>query len=147
MLALPDISIFAVIPQIHFHGKDMKNLKNMLGVECLPTRYGGKIDIPEGTGVILADLLQLYQKDFESEFFAAPASTNELKLNFFCSSLLPSLSVANTYGYTGNIWSHARDESVIFRDKSKVLVKQRDKLWKFYSDALAPNINLDNFRT
>jgi len=51
--------------RIIFHGKDLKNLRQQLGVECLPSRYGGQIDIPEGTGTALANLFQLYSKEFE----------------------------------------------------------------------------------
>lgn len=45
----------------------MTALKNHFGVECLPVEYGGKICIPEGTGVALAQLFQLYTKEFESK--------------------------------------------------------------------------------
>lgn len=51
--------------RIYFHGKDYKLLRSQVGDECLPTRYGGKVIIPEGTGVQLANLFQLYSKDFE----------------------------------------------------------------------------------
>lgn len=56
------------LPQIYFHGKDHKLLRSQVGDECLPTRYGGKVIIPEGTGIQLANLFQLYSKDFESKF-------------------------------------------------------------------------------
>lgn len=52
--------------QIFFHGKDYKNLRAEVGDQCVPKRYNGNIDIPEGIGSGLADLFQVYSKDFES---------------------------------------------------------------------------------
>lgn len=54
-------------PQIHFHGKDKKSLLRHFDVDCLPTFYGGNVEIPEGTGVALGDLFRLYTKEFESK--------------------------------------------------------------------------------
>lgn len=60
------IDIFFFQFQIHFHGKDMSSLHRHFDVDCLPSNYGGKVDIPEGTGVALGDLFRLYSKEFES---------------------------------------------------------------------------------
>ncbi|XP_055298216.1 alpha-tocopherol transfer protein [Sitodiplosis mosellana] len=51
--------------RIHFHGRDMSSLHRHFDVECLPSMYGGKVDIPDGTGVALGDLFRLYSKEFE----------------------------------------------------------------------------------
>lgn len=53
--------------QIIFHGKNLTTLQNFFGVDCLPVEYGGKISIPEGTGIAMANLFQLYTKEFESK--------------------------------------------------------------------------------
>lgn len=53
--------------QIHFHGKDMTSLHRHFDEKCLPSYYGGKVEIPDGTGVALGDLFRLYSKEFESE--------------------------------------------------------------------------------
>lgn len=53
--------------QIFFHGKDFKLLREQVGDQCVPKRYGGTVEIPEGTGTALADLFQVYTKDFESK--------------------------------------------------------------------------------
>lgn len=45
----------------------MKMLHNHFGTECIPVHYGGKIQIPTGTGVALGNLFQLYAKEFESK--------------------------------------------------------------------------------
>lgn len=47
----------------------MTSLHRHFSVECLPTIYGGKVEIPEGTGVALGDLFRLYSKEFESKIF------------------------------------------------------------------------------
>lgn len=47
----------------------MTSLHRHFSVECLPTIYGGKVEIPEGTGVALGDLFRLYSKEFESKNF------------------------------------------------------------------------------
>lgn len=46
----------------------MSSLHSHFDVECLPTTYGGKVEIPEGTGVALGDLFRLYTKEFESTY-------------------------------------------------------------------------------
>lgn len=46
----------------------MSSLHSHFDVECLPTTYGGKVEIPEGTGVALGDLFRLYSKEFESTY-------------------------------------------------------------------------------
>lgn len=52
--------------QIIFHGKDLKSLHKFFGTECLPTSYGGQIEIPDGVGAALSDLFRLYGKEFDS---------------------------------------------------------------------------------
>lgn len=79
----------------------MTELQKFFGVECLPVEYGGKITIPQGTGVALANLFQLYGKEFESkdqiaEYQESGASPPYLPLFIhFCSPI----SVANSFGY------------------------------------------------
>lgn len=53
--------------QIHFHGKDKKNLHEYYGTHALPKQYGGEIELPEGTGDALAELFKMYKKEFESK--------------------------------------------------------------------------------
>lgn len=47
----------------------MASLHRHFSPDCLPTFYGGKVNIPEGTGSALGDLFRLYQKEFESKQF------------------------------------------------------------------------------
>lgn len=101
--------------QIFFHGKDMKSLHKHLSPECLPTYYGGKIDIPLGTGAALSDLFRLYGKEFESKLINPPDTIKlpifrpqQLQWNviltpnlslYFSLYFLSPITVANSFGY------------------------------------------------
>lgn len=47
----------------------MKSLHKHITPDSLPTQYGGKVAIPDGTGSALGDLFKLYAKEFESKHF------------------------------------------------------------------------------
>lgn len=90
--------------QIFFHGKDFKQIRSQVGDQCLPTRYGGQVEIPEACGAALSDLFQLYTKDFESKCDISMKCyvIYSLAKAFICNhffSLCLYLTVANTFGY------------------------------------------------
>jgi len=51
--------------RIFFHGKDQKSLTKHISPEVLPPKYGGTLSVPDLDGKLLADLYQLYTKEFE----------------------------------------------------------------------------------
>lgn len=71
-------------------------------VDCLPTNYGGTVEIPEGTGVALGDLFRLYGKEFESKHHLEREKTNLpfcCIQNFIIFSFVSLFTVANSFGY------------------------------------------------
>nr|CAD7395938.1 unnamed protein product [Timema cristinae] len=54
--------------RIHFHGSDWSSLHSYIDPECLPTKYGGLMDIPENTGPKLHELLCLFKEAFDGRY-------------------------------------------------------------------------------
>lgn len=76
--------------QIFFQNKDWKALTSHIRPEALRSRYGGTLDVPETNGALLADLMTLYNKEFESEFILVMLCMPYSDLNMpFSLSLLP----------------------------------------------------------
>lgn len=76
----------------------MKSLHKHFNVECLPTKYGGKIEIPDGTGAALSDLFRLYGKEFDSKC-EIELNQKLRKKSKPLSSIFPIFTVANSFGY------------------------------------------------
>nr|CAD7456936.1 unnamed protein product [Timema tahoe] len=54
--------------RIHFHGSDWNSLHSYIDPECLPTKYGGLMDIPENTGPKLHELLCLFNEVYDGRY-------------------------------------------------------------------------------
>lgn len=54
--------------QLHLHGSNWESLHEHIPAKNLPVYYGGVMDIPEIPGNLMADILCLYDKEFEGKF-------------------------------------------------------------------------------